>query len=176
MAEAARPTPDGERAGSTAPTEKSRSGRSARPTAAPGASGAESARPSLPASLAASARWAGERGRGRGWEDYLAEFLAALLVWGGIGYLLDRWLGTEPWLLIAGLVLGNGLGIYLLWLRSNENLSPEQRAAEARMKERVRAARTRELDERRRRKARDRAARAGERTRGEEHTGGEGRL
>ena len=94
----------------------------------------------MAASLAASARWAGERGRGRGWEDHLAEFLAALLTWGGIGYLVDRWLGTAPWLLIAGLVLGNGLGIYLLWLRANENLSPEQRAAEARMKERVRGA------------------------------------
>ena len=30
------------------------------------------------------------------------------VVVGGIvaGYLLDRWLGTEPWLLIAGIVLG----------------------------------------------------------------------
>lgn len=85
----------------------------------------------VPTSLAAAGHWAGERNRGRGWEDYLAEFLAALLTWGGIGYLLDRWLGTDPWLLIAGLVLGNGLGIYLLWLRSNADASPGRRATGA---------------------------------------------
>lgn len=118
--------------------------------------------------LAAAGRWAGERDRGRGWEDYLAEFLAALLTWGGIGWLIDRWLGTEPWLLIAGLVLGNGLGLYLLWLRSNENLSPEQRAAEERMKERVRAARARDAEERLRKRERVRAARTGDAARGEE--------
>jgi hypothetical protein len=69
--------------------------------------------------LASAGRWVGQRDRGRGWEDYLAEFLAAIFTWAGIGWLLDRWLGTEPWLLIAGAVLGNGLGIYLLWLRSD---------------------------------------------------------
>lgn len=95
---------------------------------------------SLPASLAAAGRWAGERDRGRGWEDHLAEFLAAILTWGGIGYLLDRWLGTDPWLLIAGLVLGNGLGIYLLWVRSNADVTPDQRAAEARWRAAGRAA------------------------------------
>jgi len=94
----------------------------------------------LPASLAAAGRWAGERDRGRGWEDYLAEFLAALLTWGGIGFLLDRWLGTDPWLLIAGLVLGNGLGIYLLWVRSNADVTPAQRAVEARWRTTGRAA------------------------------------
>jgi ATP synthase protein I len=31
---------------------------------------------------------------------------ACLLVGGGLGYLVDRWLGTTPWLMIAGLVLG----------------------------------------------------------------------
>jgi ATP synthase protein I len=61
----------------------------------------------------------GERDRGRGWEDLLAEFLAAIFTWAGIGWLVDRWLGTDPWFLIAGAVLGNSLGIYLLWLRSD---------------------------------------------------------
>lgn len=73
----------------------------------------------LPSRLAAAGRWAGERDRGRGWEDMLAEFLAAILTWGGIGWLVDRWLGTAPWVMIAGIVLGNSLGIYLLWLRSD---------------------------------------------------------
>lgn len=34
------------------------------------------------------------------------EILAALLVGAGGGIALDRWLGTSPWLLILGFVLG----------------------------------------------------------------------
>ena len=30
----------------------------------------------------------------------------------GLGWLLDKWLGTEPWLLIAGIVLGSAAGLY----------------------------------------------------------------
>jgi ATP synthase protein I len=30
----------------------------------------------------------------------------------GAGWLLDRWLGTRPWLLVAGLVLGSVVGFY----------------------------------------------------------------
>ncbi len=30
----------------------------------------------------------------------------------GIGWLLDRWLGTRPWLLVTGLVLGAVAGFY----------------------------------------------------------------
>lgn len=30
----------------------------------------------------------------------------------GLGYLLDRWLGTTPWLLVAGIVLGSAVGLY----------------------------------------------------------------
>jgi ATP synthase protein I len=28
------------------------------------------------------------------------------------GWLLDRWLGTGPWLVVAGIVLGAGIGFY----------------------------------------------------------------
>lgn len=73
----------------------------------------------LAASLASAGRWVGERGEGRRWEDLLSEFLAAILTWAAIGWLVDRWLDTAPWFLIAGAVLGNGLGIYLMWLRSD---------------------------------------------------------
>ena len=83
-------------------------------------------RDGVPSGLAAAGRWMGERDRGRGWEDLLAEFLAAIFTWAGIGWLVDRWLGTDPWFLIAGAVLGNSLGIYLLWLRSD----PERTRAE----------------------------------------------
>jgi ATP synthase protein I len=30
----------------------------------------------------------------------------------GIGWLLDRWLGTKPWLLVIGIVLGAAVGFY----------------------------------------------------------------
>jgi ATP synthase protein I len=30
----------------------------------------------------------------------------------GAGWLLDRWLGTKPWLLVAGIVLGAVAGFY----------------------------------------------------------------
>jgi F0F1-type ATP synthase assembly protein I len=64
-----------------------------------------------------------------------AEFLAALLTWGGVGWFVDRWLGIAPWALIIGLVVGNACGIYLLWLRTR---SPEEieRAVNARRRER----------------------------------------
>ena len=30
----------------------------------------------------------------------------------GAGWLLDRWLGTKPWLLVVGIVLGAIVGFY----------------------------------------------------------------
>jgi len=38
----------------------------------------------------------------------------AILLLGGIGYALDEWLGTSPWLLFGGLVLGLVVGFYEL--------------------------------------------------------------
>jgi ATP synthase protein I len=29
-----------------------------------------------------------------------------------VGWLLDRWLGTSPWLLVVGIVLGSAAGLY----------------------------------------------------------------
>ena len=29
-----------------------------------------------------------------------------------VGWLLDRWLGTRPWLLVVGLILGAAAGFY----------------------------------------------------------------
>ena len=39
------------------------------------------------------------------------EMVAALLVGGGLGWFLDRWLKTSPWLLLAGLALGVASGM-----------------------------------------------------------------
>ena len=37
---------------------------------------------------------------------------ASVVALGGVGWLIDRWLGTMPWLLVAGLVLGAIVGFY----------------------------------------------------------------
>ncbi len=46
------------------------------------------------------------------------ELIAALLIWGGAGWLVDRWLGSGPWLTILGALVGYAAGFYLIWLRS----------------------------------------------------------
>jgi F0F1-type ATP synthase assembly protein I len=40
--------------------------------------------------------------------------IGAIIVLGGVGYGLDWWLGTSPWLLLGGLVLGLIVGFYEL--------------------------------------------------------------
>lgn len=39
------------------------------------------------------------------------EIVAALIVGVGIGLLLDRWLGTAPWMLLLFFVLGSAAGM-----------------------------------------------------------------
>ncbi|GBD10488.1 hypothetical protein HRbin23_00131 [bacterium HR23] len=41
-------------------------------------------------------------------------FYIALSIVGGIvgGWLLDRWLGTRPWLTLVGVVVGSGVAFY----------------------------------------------------------------
>lgn len=46
-----------------------------------------------------------------------AEFISAVLTWTLIGWLADRWLGTDPWLVSVGAVLGFTAGMYLAWHR-----------------------------------------------------------
>lgn len=60
------------------------------------------------------------------------ELMSAILLWTGIGWLADRWLGTGPWLLVVGGLIGNSAGIYLIWLRSARMEADERRATEAR--------------------------------------------
>lgn len=62
--------------------------------------------------------------RGDGW-TLAMELLTATFVWGGVGWLVDRWLGTAPVLMTAGFVLGNALGIYLIWVRSQDRFTRE---------------------------------------------------
>ena len=37
---------------------------------------------------------------------------ASVVSFAGLGWLLDRWLATSPWLLVAGVVLGAIVGFY----------------------------------------------------------------
>lgn len=51
------------------------------------------------------------------------ELVAAFAVGGGIGYLLDRVLGTAPWLMVAFLLLGAAAGmlnVYRVMMRINQ--------------------------------------------------------
>jgi ATP synthase protein I len=36
----------------------------------------------------------------------------SVLAFLGVGWLLDRWLGTSPWLMVAGIVVGSIVGFY----------------------------------------------------------------
>ena len=45
------------------------------------------------------------------------ELIVPLLVAGWIGWRLDRWLGTSPWLLLGGTLLGMAAG-FLAFFRS----------------------------------------------------------
>ncbi len=40
-----------------------------------------------------------------------SEFIAAILVGAGIGYLLDLWLGTGPWIMLVMLLVGFAAGV-----------------------------------------------------------------
>lgn len=46
------------------------------------------------------------------------ELVSATLTWAAIGWLIDRWLGTDPWFLASGALLGNAAGLTLVWLRA----------------------------------------------------------
>jgi len=57
------------------------------------------------------------------------ELISATLTWAGIGWLVDRWLGTAPWFLAVGALVGNAAGIYLVWLRGRRLDSIEANVA-----------------------------------------------
>jgi F0F1-type ATP synthase assembly protein I len=46
----------------------------------------------------------------------VAYLLSGMLIWGGAGWLLDRWLGTS-FLVLIGLLIGTGLSLYLIYVR-----------------------------------------------------------
>ena len=65
------------------------------------------------------------RGRGMAYGMRMAaELVAAVIVGGAIGYGLDRWLGSKPWLFLLFFVLGFAAGV-LNVVRSYERLQKE---------------------------------------------------
>ncbi len=46
-------------------------------------------------------------------------------MYGLIGWVLDRWLGTS-WLVVVGIVVGAALGMYMTWARFNKPWSEHQ--------------------------------------------------
>ena len=53
------------------------------------------------------------------------EMISALLVTGGMGWLLDDWLDTRPWVMLGMLLLGCGIGLrntYRTAMRLNADL------------------------------------------------------
>ena len=54
----------------------------------------------------------GQRSTGLAWAARLTtEMLAALVVGGGLGWLVDRWLGTRPWFMLVFLLIGCAAGM-----------------------------------------------------------------
>lgn len=57
----------------------------------------------------------GPTGPGDAW-SIVAYLLSGMLLWGGAGWLLDRWLGTS-FLVLIGLLIGTAAAIYLVYIR-----------------------------------------------------------
>jgi ATP synthase protein I len=47
-------------------------------------------------------------------------FLNSVLAGTLIGYLLDMWLGTDPWLVVTGVILGSYSGFVRIWSHLKE--------------------------------------------------------
>ncbi|MCA0290440.1 MAG: AtpZ/AtpI family protein [Actinobacteria bacterium] len=48
--------------------------------------------------------------------DALSYVLAGPLLFGGVAYLLDRWVGTS-WLVLPGVLIGMAVSLYTVWVR-----------------------------------------------------------
>lgn len=53
-----------------------------------------------------------------------ATMISGMLTWGGIGYLLDRWLDLRWLFLPVGLVIGTGASVYLIYVRYGRHDAP----------------------------------------------------
>ncbi|MGQ0848950.1 MAG: AtpZ/AtpI family protein [Actinomycetota bacterium] len=58
-----------------------------------------------------------EKGSSSGGEEWVAAgtFLGSILSGTLLGYLADLWLGTKPWLVVIGILLGSSSGFVRMW-------------------------------------------------------------
>ena len=61
---------------------------------------------------------------GTGWA-VTSTMLAGVLAFGGIGYLLDWWLGTPKVFLAIGMVAGAALSTYLIYIKHGKGKSAD---------------------------------------------------
>ena len=70
---------------------------------------------------------AGEPDRGDGWSgageawSIIGTLLAGPLVWGGIGYLIDRWAGLHGTFVAIGVIVGAAGSVYLVIVKYVRN-------------------------------------------------------
>ncbi|UTT66922.1 AtpZ/AtpI family protein [Janibacter sp. CX7] len=60
----------------------------------------------------------------------LAHLITGPILYGAIGWLLDRWLGTS-FLVVVGVVGGMALSLYVIWLRYGTSQAPHSDRATA---------------------------------------------
>lgn len=53
---------------------------------------------------------------GAGW-GISATMLAGILFWGGVGYFVDRWVGSRPAFFVIGMIAGAAGATYIVHLR-----------------------------------------------------------
>ena len=59
----------------------------------------------------------------------LSQLVGCPLGGGIVGWLLDRWFGTRPWLMLVFLFLGFAVGVWIVIRISNQSTSKAQRPA-----------------------------------------------
>lgn len=66
----------------------------------------------------------GDRPKGDPWHAF-GYVVSGVALYGVLGWLVDRWLGTE-FVVAIGILVGAALGIYLTFSRFNRALPPDQ--------------------------------------------------
>jgi F0F1-type ATP synthase assembly protein I len=64
-------------------------------------------------------------GIGAGW-GAASTLLAGVLFWGGVGWLLDRWIGVGHWFLAIGMIVGAAGGTYAVYVRHGKGKSADR--------------------------------------------------
>jgi F0F1-type ATP synthase assembly protein I len=62
----------------------------------------------------------GPAGEAAAW-TVLAYLLTGPLLYGGLGWLADRWLDTQPLFVLVGILGGMALALYVVWVRYGTN-------------------------------------------------------